>query len=58
MIKHRLAVQREADAILPLRAYYRFTTNLDEIWSIQTSLQWGREMQLALFESKTDYGSL
>ena len=58
MIKQRLAAQREADAVLPLRAYYRFTTNLDEIWSIQTSLQWGRKMQLALFESKTDYGSL
>ncbi len=58
MIKHRLAVQREADAILPLRAYYRFTTNLDAIWSIETSLQWGQKTQLALFEGKVGYGSL
>jgi DNA modification methylase len=58
MIRHRLAAQREADAILPLRSYYRFTANLDEIWNIETSLQWGQKTQLALFEGKTGYGSL
>jgi predicted RNA methylase len=58
MIKQRLAAQREADAVLPLRAYYRFTTNLDAIWSIETSLQWGQKTQLALFEGKVGYGSL
>jgi DNA modification methylase len=58
MIRHRLAAQREADAILPLRSYYRFTANLDEIWNIETSLQWGQKTQLALFEGKVGYGSL
>jgi DNA modification methylase len=58
MIERRLAAQREADAILPLRSYYRFTANLDEIWNIETSLQWGQETQLALFEGKAIYGNL
>jgi len=58
MIERRLAAQREADAILPLRSYYRFTANLDEIWNIETSLQWGQKTQLALFEGKVGYGSL
>jgi DNA modification methylase len=58
MIERRLAAQREADAVLPLRSYYRFTANLDEIWNIETSLQWGQKTQLALFEGKVGYGSL
>jgi DNA modification methylase len=32
MIRWRLQEKREADSILPLRHYYRFTPNLDEIW--------------------------
>lgn len=58
MIEWRLTTQREADSVLPLRAYYRFTANLDEIWRLETSLQWGQQMQMALFESKTGYGDL
>jgi site-specific DNA-methyltransferase (adenine-specific) len=58
MIKWRLAARREADSVLPLRSYYRFTPNLDEIWRLETSLQWRQGRQLALFEGKASYGDL
>jgi site-specific DNA-methyltransferase (adenine-specific) len=58
MIKWRLEVQREADSVLPLRAYYRFTPNLDEIWHAETGEAWGQNRQFALFERRTDYGNM
>ncbi len=58
MIKWRLEVQREADSVLPLHAYYRFTPNLDEIWHAETSEALGRNRQFLLFEKRIDYGSV
>ncbi len=55
MIRWRLEVQREADSVLPMRAYYRFTPNLDEIWQVETSEAWGQHRQFALFERQADY---
>jgi site-specific DNA-methyltransferase (adenine-specific) len=58
IIQWRLAVQREADSVLPLRTYYRFTPNLDEIWQVETSEVWGQNRQFALFEKGTSYGNM
>lgn len=35
LIRERLSDRRRADAIEPLREYYRFTPNLSELWSSQ-----------------------
>ncbi len=32
LIQERLDTQRDADSVLPLREYYRFTPSLDQIW--------------------------
>ena len=56
MIHWRLQEKREADSILPLRHYYRFTPNLDEIWA-STLPKWeGKEKQMTLFEAQKGYG--
>lgn len=37
MIRQRLVSRRPADAVLPLRSYYRFTPDLDTIWPVKAS---------------------
>lgn len=50
MIESRLAAQRPADSVLPLRSYYRFTPNIDKIWPGASFASSERSKQFALIE--------
>lgn len=56
-IRWRLGAHREADSILPLKHYYRFTPNLEQIWGEEVceSTPAG---QFSLFENGEPYGRL
>jgi DNA modification methylase len=54
LIQERLDDRRDADSILPLREYYRFTPGLDEIWKGATPIKMPKR-QMALLEKKGVY---
>jgi DNA modification methylase len=55
LIRERLASQREADSVLSLRDYYRFTPGLEKIWRGEPIKTKSRQPQLALFDHKEKY---
>lgn len=55
LIQSRLDDPRDADKVLPLRAYYRFTPNLDALWNSAYVVEMPRQKQMALMESKRRY---
>lgn len=55
LVETRLEEQREADSVLPLQEYYRFTPSLDKIWRGATAKYEIRKPQMALFERKRSY---
>ena len=55
LIEKRLEQQREADSVLSLRDYYRFTPGLEKIWHGQPVEIRPRKPQLALFDHKEKY---
>ncbi len=52
LIRERLEARREADSVLPWRHYYRFTPELDTIWSLEVSQAWRRDTQMTLFRER------
>ncbi len=48
MIESRLAAQRTADSVLPLRSYYRFTPSIESIWPGAPFAPSERSRQMAL----------
>lgn len=50
MIEHRVRTAREADSIVPLRAYYRFTKDLDSIWPSASAPWTVKGEQMALID--------
>jgi DNA modification methylase len=55
LIQARLNEPRDADKVLPLREYYRFTPNLDTLWHSAQVIEIPRRKQMALLERKRSY---
>ncbi|MCX7839561.1 MAG: site-specific DNA-methyltransferase [Anaerolineae bacterium] len=55
LIQKRLKIRREADSVIPLREYYRFTPGLEQIWQGTVSIPIPRQRQIALLETKQRY---
>ncbi|GIV11133.1 MAG: hypothetical protein KatS3mg020_0624 [Fimbriimonadales bacterium] len=55
-IQWRLESRREADSIAPLKHYYRFTPNLEQIWGEGNDCASVAERQFSLFERSEPYG--
>lgn len=55
LIQKRLKIRREADSVIPLREYYRFTPGLEQIWQGAVSMSIPRQRQIALLETKQRY---
>jgi DNA modification methylase len=55
LIQARLNEPRDADRVLPLREYYRFTPSLDTLWHSAQVIEIPRRKQMALLERKRSY---
>lgn len=55
LIEERLSEQRNADSVLPLREYYRFTSGLEQIWKGAVPTRRTLQPQMALLEKKRGY---
>lgn len=55
LIQERLDARRDADSVLPLREYYRFTPGLEHIWKGVTPARRTQQPQMALLEKKQRY---
>ncbi|MEJ5250428.1 MAG: site-specific DNA-methyltransferase [Chthonomonadetes bacterium] len=48
VIRTRLQARRSADSILRWYPYYRFTPNLESIWQVEVTTEWGQGSHVAL----------
>lgn len=55
LIQKRLKIRREADSVIPLREYYRFTPGLEQIWQGTVSIPIPQRQQMVLLETKQRY---
>lgn len=55
LIQKRLKIRREADSVIPLRKYYRFTPGLEQIWQDAVSIPVPQRQQMVLLETKQRY---